>query len=88
MEDNKQTQTQTQEAQGWKDVVFTTDMPLNVLIHAMNVINQRVCQLEDIVKINYEGQTISVTEMIALEVAKEQQRLQEEQAKAQENKAE
>lgn len=92
MEDNKQTQTQTQEQpqgwKGWEGIVFTPDMPINVLIHTLNIFNQRLCQLEDLIKINYEGKTISITEKMAIDVEKEMKKAQEEQAKAQENKAE
>lgn len=92
MEDNKQTQTQTQEQpqgwKGWEGIVFTADMPVNVLIHTLNIFNQRLCQLEDLIKINYEGKTISITEKMAIDVEKEMKKAQEEQAKAQENKAE
>lgn len=92
MEDNKQTQTQAQEQpqdwKGWEGIVFSPDMPVNVLIHTLNIFNQRLCQLEDLIKINYEGKTISVTEKMAIDVEKEMKKAQEEQTKAQENKAE
>lgn len=90
MEDNKQTQTQGQsQPQGWKNAVITPNDPAIVLYQFINVLNQRVAQLEDIVKMNYNGQTISVTEYIAIRTEEEFKK-QQEQAKAQEqeNKAE
>ena len=89
MEDNKQTQTQGQpQPQGWKDAVITPNDPAIALYQFINVLNQRIAQLEDIVKMNYNGQTISVTEYIAIKTEEEFKKQQQEQAKAQENKAE
>lgn len=91
MEDNKQTQTQEQQMpKGWKDVMVGLDAPITALLQLVNVLNQRVCQLEDIVKTNYNGETMTVTEYIRIRTEEEQKKFMEEQAKAQaqENKAE
>lgn len=72
---------------GWKDVVITADMPLMALIQMMNVLNQRLAQVEDIVKINYEGQMISLTELYAIQAEQEKAR-QEEELKKQQEQAE
>lgn len=66
-----------QKVEGWKDVIISPDLPMTALFQILNILNQRVAQIEDIVKINYEGQTISLTEMIALEAEKEMKRQQE-----------
>jgi len=91
MEDNKQMQEQEQEQkiEGWKDIILTPDTPLSLIIHTMNMINQRLCQIEDIMQVNYQGKTMSITEKFALQ-AQEIAKKQQEQAKAQEqeNKAE
>ena len=42
-EQNKQT------SQGWKDVQLTSDMSVSMLINFLNVLNQRLANLEDII---------------------------------------
>ena len=38
---------QPQQSQGWKDVVITPDMPLAALVQFLNVLNQRLCNIEE-----------------------------------------
>ena len=47
-----QQQTQPQEQpKGWKGVVITPDMPASALIQFFNVLNQRLCSLEDVITV-------------------------------------
>lgn len=68
--------------QGWKDVQIVPDMPLSALIGFLNVLNQRLCALEDIVTVQGpDGKPISLTDLYALqaEAAMKAQEMQEEQ---------
>lgn len=56
-EQNKQT------SQGWKDVQLTPDMSVSMLINFLNVLNQRLANLEDIIEITAEdGSKMSITD--------------------------
>ena len=56
-EQNKQT------SQGWKDVQLTPDMSVSMLINFLNVLNQRLANLEDIIEITAEdGRKMTLTE--------------------------
>ena len=62
-EQNKQTN------QGWKDVQLTPDMSVSMLINFLNVLNQRLANLEDIIEITAEdGRKITLTEYYNLQV--------------------
>ena len=62
-EQNKQT------SQGWKDVQLTPDMSVSMLINFLNVLNQRLCNLEDIIEITAEdGKKMTLTEYYNLQV--------------------
>ena len=62
-EQNKQT------SQGWKDVQLTPDMSVSMLINFLNVLNQRLANLEDIIEITAEdGRKITLTEYYNLQV--------------------
>ena len=62
-EQNKQT------SQGWKDVQLTPDMSASMLIDFLNVLNQRLVNLEDIIKITAEdGRKMTLTEYYNLQV--------------------
>ena len=65
----EQTQEQPKQAQGWRDVVLTPDMPVNALVHFLNIINQRLCTIEDATVV--DGKTL--TEIYAEEAAQEAQ---------------
>ncbi len=67
---------------GWKDVQITTDMPLNIIVNFCNVLNQRLCALEDVTTtIGPNGKAISLTDLYALQA--EEAARQQEQAAAQ-----
>ena len=62
-EQNKQT------SQGWKDVQLTPDMSVSMLINFLNVLNQRLANLEDIIEITAEdGRKMTLTEYYNLQV--------------------
>ena len=74
-----QSEEQTEKkVQGWKDVVITPDMPLTAIVQFLNVLNQRLCTIEDNLNIEMQnGEKLSITEIY---------RIQAEQEKNQENK--
>lgn len=77
-----------QEIQGWKDVQITPDMPLSVIVNFFNVLNQRLCAIENVVTVaGPEGKMISLTDLYALQT-EEAKKTAEEQAKQKESKGE
>lgn len=74
---------QTRIPQGWKDVTIVPDMPLSAMVQFLNILNQRLCTVEDNTFIkDDQGNMISLTKMYALEAQAEmeaQARSQEEQ---------
>lgn len=61
--------------QGWKDVQLSPELPLNVLVHFLNVLNQRLVAIEDTVTVPYGNRMITLSELYAIQA--------EEQLKAQ-----
>ena len=56
-------------SQGWKDVQLTPDMSVSMLINFLNVLNQRLSNLEDIIEITAEdGRKMTLTEYYNLQV--------------------
>lgn len=52
-----------QKSQGWKDVQLTSDMNVSMLINFLNVLNQRLVNLEDIIEVTAEdGSKMSITD--------------------------
>ena len=75
---NNQPQEQKQ-PQGWKDVVITPDMPLAAMVQFFNVLNQRLCTIEDNTFVEMaNGEKLSITQIYALQ-AEEEQKVQEHQ---------
>ena len=73
---NNQPQEQ-REPQGWKDVVITQDMPLGAIVQFFNVLNQRLCNIEDNLMVTQpDGTQMSLTQVYAL-----QAQAQKEQSK-------
>ena len=65
--------------QGWKDVVITPDMPLTALVQFFNVLNQRLCTIEDNLLVEMpNGEKLSITELYRIQ-AEEEQKAQQEQ---------
>lgn len=80
---NNQPQEQKQ-PQGWRDVVISPDMPLAAMVQFFNILNQRLCTIEDNTFVEMPtGEKLSITQIYALQ-AEEEQKAQEEQ----ENKGE
>jgi hypothetical protein len=77
MENQNQT---PQVPQGWKDIKIVPDMPLNALVQFLNILNQRLCTIEDntFVK-DDQGNMLSLTKLYAIQ-AEEEMRAQMEAA--------
>ena len=75
MENQNQT---PQVPQGWKDVNIVPDMPLTAMVQFLNILNQRLCAVEDntFVK-DDQGNMISLTKLYAIQ-AEEEMRAQTE----------
>lgn len=77
MENQNQT---PQVPQGWKDVNIVPDMPLTAMVQFLNILNQRLCAVEDntFVK-DDQGNMISLTKLYAIQ-AEEEAQAQKERA--------
>lgn len=75
MENQNVNQTQEQkQPQGWRDVVITPDMPLTAIIQFFNVLNQRLCTIEDNLKVEMPtGEQLSISEVYRIQAEQEQQ---------------
>ncbi len=60
--------------QGWRDVQLNVNMPLNSLVDFFNVLNQRICNIEDntVITVDEQGTGMSLTELYAFQ-AKQQE---------------
>ena len=77
MENQNQT---PQVPQGWKDVTIVPDMPLTAMVQFLNILNQRLCTVEDNTFIkDDQGNMISLTKLYAIQ-AEEEMRAQMEAA--------
>lgn len=74
---------------GWADAKITADLPLQAIVEFANILNQRLCFIEDNIKLSDEnGNSMSITQFYAMQQM-EQMRMQAEQAeKENENKGE
>jgi hypothetical protein len=72
---------QNKQPQGWRGVNITPDMPLGAIVHFANILNQRLCNLEELTLVDGpNGEKISITEAYALQAQVEaEQRAQQEQ---------
>ena len=75
MEENKE----QKQVKGWVDVVITPDMPLSVIVNFVNVINERLCAIEDIIQVPFNNKMITLTQFYKVQA--------EEQAAAAEKKS-
>lgn len=75
MENQNVNQTQEQkQPQGWRDVVITPDMPLAAIVQFFNVLNQRLCTIEDNLKVEMPtGEQLSISEVYRIQAEQEQQ---------------
>lgn len=86
-----QSQEQTEKkVQGWKDVVITPDMPLTAIVQFLNVLNQRLCTIEDNLSVEMQnGEKLSITEIYRIQAEQaEQEKNKEDKEKSKENKEE
>jgi len=75
-------ETNKPELQGWKDVVITPQMSVDVLVQFLNVLNQRLVTVEDNLTItDSQGRTLKLTEAYAEQTKAQMQ--EEEQKKGQ-----
>ena len=84
-----QPQEQTEKkVQGWKDVVITPDMPLTAIVQFLNVLNQRLCTIEDNLSVEMQnGERLSITEIYRIQAEQaEQEKNKEDKEKNKENK--
>ena len=64
----EQVQEQTNETRGWKDVNIVADMPLSAIVHFLNILNQRLCNIEgNLVVTQEDGTQLSLTEIYKLQ---------------------
>ena len=83
-----QPQEQTEKkVQGWKDVVITQDMPLTAIVQFLNVLNQRLCTIEDNLNIEMQnGEKLSITEIYRIQAEQAEQEKNKENKEDKENK--
>ena len=93
MENQEKTINQPEEqkekkVQGWKDVVITPDMPLTAIVQFLNVLNQRLCTIEDNLNIEMQnGEKLSITEIYRIQAEQaEQEKNKEDKEKNKEDK--
>ena len=83
-----QSEEQTEKkVQGWKDVVITPDMPLTAIVQFLNVLNQRLCTIEDNLNIEMQnGEKLSITEIYRIQAEQAEQEKNKEDKENKENK--
>ena len=82
---NQPEEQKEKKVQGWKDVVITPDMPLTAIIQFLNVLNQRLCTIEDNLTVEMQnGEKLSITEIYRIQA--EQEKNKEDKEKNKENK--
>lgn len=65
---------------GWADAKITSDLPLQAIVEFANILNQRLCFIEDNIKLSDEnGNSMSITQFYAMQQM-EQMKMQAEQA--------
>ena len=85
-----QAQEQTEKkVQGWKDVVITPDMPLTAIVQFLNVLNQRLCTIEDNLSVEMQnGEKLSITEIYKIQAEQAEQEKNKENKEDKEQKGE
>lgn len=75
--ENQNTNTQPQ---GWKDVIITPDMPLAAIVQFLNILNQRLCTIEDSLQVEMpNGEKLTITEIYRLQAEEEAKQQNEAQ---------
>ena len=68
-----------QQPQGWRSVVISPEMPLNALVQFLNVLNQRLCTIEDNFQVELENnEKLTITELYQIQEELERRKAQEE----------
>ena len=94
MENQEKNVNQSQEqkdkkVQGWKDVVITPDMPLTAIVQFLNVLNQRLCTIEDNLSVEMQnGEKLSITEIYRIQAEQAEQEKNKENKEDKEQKGE
>lgn len=72
--ENENKTPQTQEPKGWRDVVITPEMPLGAIVQFFNILNQRLCTIEDnlVVETN-NGDKLTLSELYRIQAEVERQ---------------
>lgn len=85
---NQPEEQKEKKVQGWKDVVITPDMPLTAIVQFLNVLNQRLCTIEDNLTVEMQnGEKLSITEIYRIQAEQaEQEKNKEDKEKNKENK--
>ena len=77
--ENQNVNQEQRQPQGWRDVVITPDMPLTAIVQFFNVLNQRLCTIEDNLKVEMPtGEQLSISEVYRIQAEQEQQAQTEE----------
>ena len=85
----EQTEQTEKKVQGWKDVVITPDMPLTAIVQFLNVLNQRLCTIEDNLTIEMQnGEKLSITEIYRIQAEQAEQEKNKENKEDKEQKGE
>ena len=85
---NQQEQAE-KKVQGWKDVVITPDMPLTAIVQFLNILNQRLCTIEDNLNIEMQnGEKLSITEIYRIQTEQAEQEKNKENKEDKEQKGE
>ena len=64
----------TQQPRGWRDVKIAPNMPLDAIVHFLNVLNERLSTIEDLIRITLPtGQEVSLTEAYMMQEAEQAQ---------------
>lgn len=53
---------QEEQITGWGDVRLNSSLPLDALVDFLNVLNQRLCAIENITMVDVNGEQITLTE--------------------------
>ena len=57
----------------WRDAYITSDMNLNNIIHFFNILNERLCNIERLIKVPTEsGETITLEDYYAQQMQVEE----------------
>ena len=86
---NKPEEQKEKKVQGWKDVVITPDMPLTAIVQFLNVLNQRLCTIEDNLTVEMQnGEKLSITEIYRIQAEQAEQEKNKEDKESKESKGE